>query len=52
MMTELKQAGLEKGSDNAIQFARLHGVSSILYLINSLLGLVLVVLGIRATDPA
>ena len=51
MMTELKLAGIDKGSDNAIQFARLHGVSSVLYLSNSLMGLVLVVAGLRPAEP-
>jgi len=40
MMAELKSAGLEGA--NAKQFATLHGVSSILYMINSLFGLALV----------
>lgn len=47
MMVELKQAGIIEGSENAGHFARLHGVSSVLFLINSLLGLLLVVVGIR-----
>lgn len=47
MMVELKQAGIIEGSENASQFGRLHGVSSVLFLINSLLGLVLVIVGIR-----
>jgi hypothetical protein len=41
-MQELKQTGLVPGSDAASQFGRLHGVSSVLYLINSLLGLFVV----------
>jgi len=49
MMFELKQTGLEKGSQSAIEFGRLHGVSSILFLINSLLGLVLVLVGVRSS---
>ena len=39
MMTELKAAGLQ--GENARQFATLHGVSSILFLVNSILGLAL-----------
>lgn len=46
MMAELKAAGLEGA--NAKQFATLHGVSSILYMINSLLGLALVVWSVRS----
>ena len=42
MMQELKATGLVPGSDAAAQFGRLHGVSSILYLVNSLLGLFLI----------
>ena len=49
MMAELKQAGFLEGSDNARQFGQLHGVASALFVINSLLGLVLVVFGIRPT---
>jgi hypothetical protein len=52
MMLELKQAGIVEGSDNASHFARLHGLSSILYLINSILGLVLILSGTRADRPA
>ena len=46
-MQELKAQGLLAGSVQAAEFGRLHGVSSILYLINSLLGLALVVAGLR-----
>ena len=42
VMQELKAAGLVPGSDEAAQFGRLHGISSILYLITSLLGLYVV----------
>ena len=42
MMQELKAIGLVPGSDEAAQFGRLHGVSSVLYLVNSLLGLFLI----------
>jgi hypothetical protein len=47
LMAELKQAGLTEGSDNARQFGQLHGVASALFVINSLLGLGLVVFGLR-----
>lgn len=43
MMQELKAVGITPGSDAASQFGRLHGVSSVLYLVTSLLGLYLVV---------
>ncbi len=43
MMTELKAAGLQ--GENARQFATLHGVSSILFLVNSILGIALLVWG-------
>lgn len=42
MMQDLKIQGLVKGSEQAIMFGRLHGVSSVLYLITSLCGLALV----------
>jgi len=47
MMVDLKLSGLEKGGQAAIEFGRLHGISSILFLVNSLLGLALVLLGVR-----
>lgn len=49
IMAELKLHGLVAGSAEAASFAVWHGVSSILYLINSLLGLVVVALGNGAT---
>ncbi len=47
MMHELKLIGITPGSEQAAQFARLHGAASILHLINSLLGLWLVATGFR-----
>ena len=47
MMQELKTKGLVEGSVQAVQFSRLHGVSSILFLINSVFGLLLVGAGLR-----
>ena len=41
MMAQAKLEGLLEGSESAARFGRLHGISSILYLINSVLGLVL-----------
>ena len=49
MMQELKTQGLLEGSAQASQFGRLHGVSSVLFLINSVLGLLLVGTGLRRT---
>jgi hypothetical protein len=46
-MELLKASGLVEGSAEAHQFGRLHGVSSLLFLINSLLGLLFVVAGVR-----
>lgn len=46
-MQALKAQGIDPGSVQAIEFGRLHGVSSVLFLINSLLGLALVGAGIR-----
>lgn len=47
MMQELKLGGIALGSEQAVQFGRLHGLSSILYMCNSLLGLWLVATGFR-----
>lgn len=44
MMAELKAAGLS--DNNAAEFGRLHGMSSLLFLINSLAGLALVIFGL------
>ena len=43
MMAELKVQGIVEGSAVAATFGKLHGVASILFLINSIAGLVLVV---------
>lgn len=45
MMEELKAAGLT--GENASKFGRLHGMSSTLFLINSLVGLALVITGLE-----
>lgn len=45
IMAELKTSGLSEGSKEATEFSRLHGIASSLFLINSILGLVLVVSG-------
>ena len=42
ILAELKVSGLPEGSNEAVEFGRMHGFSSILFLINSILGLVLV----------
>lgn len=47
MMQELKQQGIEAGTAQAGQFGKLHGVSSLLYLGTSVLGLALIVAGLR-----
>lgn len=52
LMADLKQAGLTPGSENARHFAQLHGVASTLFVINSLLGLVLVIFGLRSSTAA
>lgn len=46
MMAELKQLGLEEGSAAQQRFGMLHGISSTLFLINSLAGLALVIFGV------
>lgn len=45
MMQDLKAQGLVEGSAQAAKFGQLHGVSSIMYLATSLLGLALVIAG-------
>ncbi len=52
MMVELKAAGLVPGSHAAASFGRLHGISSILFMVNSLLGLVLVIVGLGGRSRA
>jgi len=47
LMASIKAEGLVEGSEAAAQFGVLHGVASILYLINSLSGLVLLVFYIK-----
>ena len=47
LMESLRAEGLTEGSEAAKQFGQLHGVASLLYLVTSLLGLVLVVFGVR-----
>lgn len=42
ILTELKAGGLLEGSKEVVEFGRLHGIASALFLINSILGLVLV----------
>jgi len=51
MMQELKIQGLVKGSEHAVQFGRLHGVSSVLFLITSLCGLALVLFRVNPDSP-
>ena len=46
-MQALKAEGIVPGTPQAVAFGRLHGVSSVLFLINSVLGLVLVGAGLR-----
>lgn len=50
MMVEVKAQGLIEGSEIAKRFGQLHGISSLLYMATSLLGLVLVIFGLRRQD--
>jgi len=52
MMIEVKAQGLVEGSDLARRFGRLHGISSLLFMATSLLGLILVIFGLRRNDSA
>jgi hypothetical protein len=51
VMEHLKVGGLVEGSEQAREFGQLHGVSEALYLVNSLLGLVLVIFGMPEKEP-
>lgn len=50
MMAELKAQGLDAGSAAQQRFGMLHGLSSSLFLFNSLAGLVLVIFGLEADN--
>jgi len=50
MMQELKLQGIEKGTELAAQFGRLHGISSVLFLVTSLGGLALVLFRVNLPD--
>jgi len=50
MMVELKIGGIVPGSEQAAAFGRMHGISSILFLVTSLLGLSLVAVGLQQTN--
>ncbi|MBI3771614.1 MAG: DUF4149 domain-containing protein [Gammaproteobacteria bacterium] len=52
MMQELKAIGIVPGTDTAAQFGRLHGVSSILYLVLSLAGAYLVISAAQKASDA
>lgn len=54
MMVELKAGGIIPGSEQAAAFGRMHGISSILFMVTSLLGLSLVAVGLRPykSNPA
>ncbi|MDH5436742.1 MAG: DUF4149 domain-containing protein [Gammaproteobacteria bacterium] len=43
MMAELKTQGLVEGSETIKQFGLLHGIASVLFLINSIAGLALII---------
>lgn len=50
MMAEVKLQGLVEGSDLARHFGQLHGVSSVLYMVTSLLGSILIIFGLHGRD--
>ncbi len=52
MMQTLKAVGYQPGSEAAAQFGRLHGISSLLYLATSLLGVYLVMMQARTSEQA
>lgn len=47
LIHELKMLGIPEGSPAQAEFKRLHGLASVLFLINSLLGLSLVIFGLQ-----
>ncbi len=51
-MADLKAQGLSEGSRQAADFGRLHGVASILYLIESIGGVVLVASGLNEPEDS
>ncbi|MCF6217771.1 MAG: DUF4149 domain-containing protein [Gammaproteobacteria bacterium] len=50
-MVEMKAQGLYSSAQFAAEFGRLHGISSVCYLVNSLLGLLLIMTGVRGVKP-
>jgi len=48
MMQDLKLQGIEKGTEQAAMFGRLHGISSTLYTITCVFGLILVLFRINS----
>ena len=52
MMAELKAQGLVEGSEAKSRFGLLHGLSSVAYLLTSIMGLVLVAVGLGKTKPS
>jgi hypothetical protein len=52
MMAELKTQGLVEGSEAKSRFGLLHGLSSVAYLLTSILGLVLVAVGFDRPKPS
>jgi len=49
-MAQLKAQGLIEGSEQAARFGMLHGIASLLYLANSVLGLILLLLATRQSS--
>jgi len=53
LMNEIKAQGLVEGSELMKKFGQLHGISSLLFMVTSILGLVLVIFGLhRKEDTA
>ena len=50
MMTEIKAQGLVEGSEQFKRFGQLHGISSLMFMITSLLGLILVIFGLHRKE--
>jgi len=50
LMNEIKAQGLVEGSDLMKRFGQLHGISSLMFMVTSILGLILVIFGLHRKD--
>ena len=50
MIGEVKALGIVEGSENAKKFGMLHGISSLVYMITVISGIVLIFFGLRKPE--